>query len=473
VARELVQQPLWPIESIAEVPAARNGREALQALLAQDLDFRGEESGYASHNFHAFPAKFPPQLPRKFIYGLTEPGETVLDPMVGSGTTVVEALLAGRRALGYDIDPLAVLASRVKTTPLDAAYVAAQRAAILRNATLAIREGRAELEAALDTRWDEATRAFVDYWFTRDTQVELLALLREIERIAEPATRDFFALAFSAIIVTKSGGVSLAFDLAHTRPHRAKVVYTRSGEIVARDGILAPEAARAPYLKKTLRSPLEEFEKRSLHNVRGLASVQPARGCVGMSFGDAQALPLASESVDLIVTSPPYASNAIDYMRAHKFSLVWLGYPVGELGRRRGAYIGGEAARTARFEHLPTRTAQLVGEIGALDTRKGQALRRYYSEMTRVLREMWRVLRPGKAAIVVVGSSVMRGRDTETHACLAEIGQTLGFDVPTIGVRGLDRDRRMMPAAHKRDSGSQIQQRMHEEYVIGFLKPTP
>jgi len=83
------------------------------------------------------------------------------------------------------------------------------------------------------------------------------------------------------------------------------------------------------------------------------------------------------------------------------------------------------------------------------------------------------VLRPGKAAIVVVGSSVMRGRDTETHACLAEIGQTLGFDVPTIGVRGLDRDRRMMPAAHKRDSGSQIQQRMHEEYVIGFLKPTP
>ncbi len=175
--------------------------------------------------------------------------------------------------------------------------------------------------------------------------------------------------------------------------------------------------------------------------------------------------------MNLIVTSPPYASNAIDYMRAHKFSLVWLGYPVGELGRRRSAYVGGESVAGTCFEHLPARTAQLVDEIAALDARRGQALHRYYSEMTRVLRDMWRVLKPGKAAIVVVGNSVMRGRDTQTHACLAEIGQTLGFDVPMIGVRGLDRDRRMMPVAHRRVGGSQIEQRMHEEYVIGLLKP--
>ncbi len=466
-----MQQLLLPIEREAQAPPEHSGRQALEALLSHDLDFRGAESGYASHNFHAFPAKFPPQLPRTFILGLTKPGETVLDPMMGSGTTVVEALLAGRRALGYDIDPLAVLTSRVKTTSLDAAQVASTRLRILTNATLAVRDQRAGLEAALDRRWDDASREFVDYWFTHDTQVELLALLREIEQIPQPALRDFLALAFSAIIVTKSGGVSLAFDLAHTRPHRAKVIYARSGEAVLGGDPGNAIAARARHLTKTPWSPLEEFDRRSLLNLRGLASMGHVRSPVLVSFGDAQALPLPSQSVDLIVTSPPDASNAIDYMRAHKFSLVWLGYPVGELGRRRSAYIGGESATGTCFEHLPARTAQLVDEIAALDARKGQALRRYYSEMTRVLREMWRVLKPGKAAIVVVGNSVMRGRDTQTHACLAEIGQTLGFDVPMIGVRGLDRDRRMMPVAHRRVGGSQIEQRMHEEYVIGLLKP--
>jgi hypothetical protein len=84
---------------------------------------------------------------------------------------------------------------------------------------------------------------------------------------------------------------------------------------------------------------------------------------------------------------------------------------------------------------------------------------------------MYRVLKPGKASIVVVGNSKMRGRNTETHLCLADIGRSLGFEVPKIGVRHLDRDRRMLPAGKKVNDESQIQQRMHEEYVIGFYKP--
>jgi hypothetical protein len=91
--------------------------------------------------------------------------------------------------------------------------------------------------------------------------------------------------------------------------------------------------------------------------------------------------------------------------------------------------------------------------------------------MTRVIREMYRVLRPGKTSIVVVGNSLMRGRDTETQHCLAEIGCSLGFQVPAIGVRNLDRNRRMLPAGNKINLESQIQQRMHEEFVIGFYKP--
>ena len=65
----------------------------------------------------------------------------------------------------------------------------------------------------------------------------------------------------------------------------------------------------------------------------------------------------------------------------------------------------------------------------------------------------------------------MRDKDTETAECLAEIGLTIGFEIPKIGVRLLDRNKRMLPASMTRDLNSQIQKRMHEEYVIGLYKP--
>ncbi len=471
------------------VDTDQNGRsylERLVTLLSEDLDFHGQNSGYASHNFHSFPAKFPPQLPRKFIRGLTAPGDVVLDPMMGSGTTVLEAFLTGRRGIGFDIDPLALMLSKSKVTPLDARRVMQVGAKILRWAESSLRERRGELVQALEERWDPKTREFVDYWFARETQLELLALMTQIERIEEVRLRVFFKLAFSAIIITKTGGVSLAFDLAHTRPHRAKIVFDATGKVVMGDGSVSGQSRRTRFSIKTLRSPFREFEKRVQQNLKGLlqselGGTQPyLKGLLAPAperiepyiiLGNAQSLPVEDDAVDLIVTSPPYASNAIDYMRAHKFSLVWMGYSVNDLGQKRKEYIGGEAVAGFDFEQLPLKVSQVVAEIASRDGKKGQVLRRYYSEMTRTLREMFRVLKPGRAAIVVVGSSVMRGKDTKTQVCLAEIGRQIGFQVPKIGVRSLDRNRRMMPAGSDPDLKSQIQQRMHEEYVIGFYKP--
>jgi DNA modification methylase len=453
------------------LPIKEDYREKLKVLLSGDLDFHGEDSGYASHNFHSFPAKFPPQLPRKFILGLTEPGDIVLDPMMGSGTTVLEAFFNGRRGIGIDIDPLAIMISGVKATPLETKQVAQAGDEILRAARRAVEERQEDLKEALEKRWDSKTRQFVNYWFATETQLELQALISEIENLEDSSLKTFFELTFSAIIITKSGGVSLAFDLAHTRPHRAKVILDRAGKAVLGEDLVGSDNKRVKLLTKTLRSPLEEFERRLNTNSGGLQTSASGEFRPYIAFGDAQSLCLDDTSVDLIVTSPPYASNAIDYMRAHKFSLVWMGYPIDDLGQKRKEYIGGEALMDVDFEKLPDKTARVVDDLTECDEKKGRVLHRYYSEMTRTLREMFRVLRPGKAAIVVVGSSVMRGRDTETQACLDDIGQTIGFEVPKIGVRSLDRNRRMLPAGIKLDLESQIQQRMHEEYVIGFYKP--
>jgi hypothetical protein len=64
----------------------------------------------------------------------------------------------------------------------------------------------------------------------------------------------------------------------------------------------------------------------------------------------------------------------------------------------------------------------------------------------------------------------MRGLDVQTHICLADIASGEGFEVVGVAQRILDRNKRMMPARFGKKSDSMIEQRMHEEYVIGLLK---
>lgn len=442
-----------------------NVREKLISLLEQDLDFHGENTNYGSHNFHSFPAKFPPQLPKKFIYELTEIGDTVLDPMVGSGTTVLEAFLAGRRAIGVDIDPLALMISRVKVTHADKHSLKTISEQICSKSKLKLETESDRINRQIQEIWDVKTKEFMDYWFSKQTQAELYALVEEIEKLTDQTTRDFFTIAFSSIIITKSGGVSLALDLGHTRPHKAKVV---NGKNMNDDDNISP--AKKRILSKNIGSAIEDFKRRTNKNLSGLVEEKEARFTPQLFFGNAQKLDIEDNSIDLIVTSPPYASNAIDYMRAHKFSLVWLGNSIEKLSKMRKEYIGSEVVIESALENLLPNTTNIINKISKIDSKKGKVLHSYYSEMFRVLKEMHRILKNGKVAIVVVGTSQMRSINTETAECFVEIGKSIGFEVPKISIRSLDRNRRMLPIGGTPNLNSLIQQRMYEEYVIGFLK---
>lgn len=417
-------------------------RERLLCLLKGNLDFHGQKTDTGIHSWHAFPAKFPPRLPHVFIAELTQPGDIVFDPMAGSCTTLVEASVLGRRAVGTDIDPLSLRLAlpKLNAARIEKADIEGHR--LIRKVKQALSQEKNSLEKILEKRFDSKTKAFADYWFAPHTQMELIALISEIEKIKNSALRAFFTLVFSAIIITKSGGLSLARDLAHTRPHRV--------------------ADKIPN------SALAEFDKRLQRNLKLLTCCPQADAVI--LEADSKHLPLKKNSVDLIVTSPPYSGNAIDYMRAHKFSLVWMGYSVSSLSEIRRACIGGEASAAADFLTLPKYSAHIVNRVTAQDRKKGKALHRYYSEMSRTLSEMHRVLKPGSAAVVVAGTSLMRGVNIEIQTCLREISESHGFEHIHTGIRQLDRDKRMMPARRNSRDNTGIEARMQEEYVIGLIK---
>ncbi len=439
---------------------AVNCFDALRETLGANLDFHGTDGKYASHGWHPFPAKFPPQLPQFFIEHLSDIEDVVLDPMLGSGTTLVEAMRLGRRVVGCDIDPLARMIAAAKLTPVEAVKTLQIGYRIIAAAKRDYWQNHAALERELNRRFDEKTAEFVNYWFLPQQQLELLALLQHIESVpahsensatplAQERMRDFLKVVFSSTIIAKSGGVSLARDLAHTRPHR--------------DTNKKPNSAFAEFAKRLERN-LAAYDSGRLQSRTADVPIQ-------IRATSADQTGLAPASVDLIVTSPPYANNAIDYMRAHKFSLVWFGWKVADLTKIRTQYLGHDAASGAECERLPEQCEKMLTKLAERDARKAVSLRRYFGEMSAVIAEMKRVLKKGKAAVIVVGTSQLRGMDVETQKGLAAIGQNVGFDLAGIGVRRLDRDKRMMPARWGSKRHSQIEQRMHEEYVIGLVKP--
>ena len=419
------------------------GKKSLfRQLLRSNLNFGSNKKNQNSrHYWHSFPAKFPPDLPKFFIENLTKSGQVVLDPMAGSCTTLIEASLLNRKSYGFDIDPLSLMIGKAKLQNYDLQATRIEGYNVLTLAQFDFEYRREKLLEELDLHFSEDTQRFLDYWWFKETQIELFSLLKQIGKVEDLKICGFLNLIFSSIIITKSGGVTRSRDLAHTRPHRVE--------------------------NKSPNSAFTEFGKK-LTKILDNGDLNLPTNSI-LQIGNAKNLPLSDRSVDLIVTSPPYANNAIDYMRAHKFSLVWFGYPIDELKTTRKKYIGAESPLHTVPIELPEFPLQIIRTLSGLNTKKAKALHRYYSEMHDVIKEMYRVLKPQSASIIVVATSILNGLDVDTHRCLADIGQAVGFEVVHIGQRTIDRNSRMLPTSHAKNN-SQIEARMHQEFILGLWK---
>lgn len=393
------------------------------------------------HRWHSFPAKYPPDIPETYINFFTKKGDLVFDPMSGSGTTLIEAQRLNRKSVGFDVDPLSIINIKGKFCTASLQDIIDEHSRIVNS----IVDKSKALNQMFETRFTEKTKEFIRYWFPQDSINQLLALSNNILSISNEQIRDFFCLVLSATVITKHGNICYAADLAHTRPHKVS--------------------------SKKIVLPIDEFEKKysSIIKDYGLYYQINKQNAPVLIHGDARTLSLDSNSVDLVVTSPPYANNAIDYLRAHKFALVWLGYSIEQLAEIRKHMIG-ELALSRNSYQLPVRTLNTIETIMGKDNSKGRRLEKYFSDMLFMLEQIRRALKPGKHAILVVASSVINGIDVLTHECLIEIAQSLGLILDNIQERDIDRDKRMMPVSNGVKTNSQIESRMHTEFIIDFRK---
>lgn len=282
------------IADAADVPAPFAAHSVAEKLAGVDWDFPERAAHGGIEGIHPYPAKFIAEIPRALLDALpVPPGTAVLDPFCGSGTTLVECQRRGLPSVGIDLNPIACLMTKVKTSPQPDGLEEAARTAV------------ALARRARETVIPRIPK--LDHWFNRHVQTALAALSDALAT-APTVHRDTLRLALSSIIVRVSNQDSDTRYAAIEKDVATEDVFQHFLRSVER---IHNSLAKRSYPL----TPSVVLDADTL-------SVDPVR--IGCRIG-------------MIITSPPYP-NAYEYWLYHKYRMYWLGFdPISVKEREIGA----------------------------------------------------------------------------------------------------------------------------------------
>ena len=321
--------PLSPIREITDVevrplePCLPVGMRAVGLENGHDLNFNGVETQHATHSIHPYVAAINPPLAASLISHYVPKGEVVLDPFCGGGGVLVETILQDRRAIGCDINPLAVLMSQAKTTHLPSSR------------TLHIYMGIAEEAEKLARRVSvDDVPEVVRFWYRDDSLAPLKALQTVVCRIEDEALRRLFQTVLSAT----------ARD----------VMLTYRGEIRLRK-------MQGADLERFHPNVFAAFKKRALSAIKSVAEL-PAGSRADVFTMDCRKL-TKRQSCHTVITSPPYGDdkNGVGYFQFSRNMLFWIGVSLEEQKRQREAFLG--CGVDANDKRVPTETLKQTLEV--------------------------------------------------------------------------------------------------------------
>jgi hypothetical protein len=247
------------------------------------------------HSFHRYFGKLIPAIPRFAIDEFTKQGDLVYDPFCGTGTTLVESKYSNRNSYGIDLNPLAVLASKVKVTPISNDKLTEEYTRLISN----IKNDKSQIK-----KTEIPFCINIDHWYRDYVIRDLIKIKRHIDKIKDKDIKDFFLLCFSAT----NRNVSNA-DPMHVFPGYSKRLRGLDAEgkreIDVFESFAKLSNSRVKYMLECAANNNKSWSKPML--------------------GDARAPVGEVKNVKLIVTNPPYISS-IRYLETMKLEMYWMKY---------------------------------------------------------------------------------------------------------------------------------------------------
>ncbi len=390
-----------------------------------------KETSYITHGYYTYPAKFIPQLAARLIRDYTVEGELVVDPFMGSGTTIVESIVNNRVGIGVDINEVAYLVSRVKTSCIANETLNAAKVDLLHAISVALMKSNKEnYNFKQDLVAEVLENERIDYWFTKAAKIDLAIILEKILDIESSDIKEFFLVCFAQILKTCS--IWLQRSVKPTRD--------RNKQQASVHAVFEKQANRMIKRNIDLNNLLAENEK-----IFG-AEIYKTLTQKIIKCGDARALPLKAGIADLIVTSPPYVTS-YEYADLHQLPLLWLGH-LKELATYRKKYIG-SAYKDKNERALQSSLAVSLSE--QLTGSKHKSVCTYFSDMLESFYEMKRVLKTGAKACVVIGNTRFNGIDILNAEIFNEQFNNIGFKTNKVICREIPS--KMLPSIRDAQTG--------------------
>lgn len=409
----------------------------LAALRHRDesWDYRGEPTKAATHGLHGYPAMMIPQVAARLIEEHSAPGDVILDPFCGSGSVLVEAGLRGRSAWGIDLNPLAVLIARVKTTWLDTAALA-DRLATIR--TRLAEPGDAPPPPAIPN---------LEFWFKPPAIADLSAIRAAWLEIPDVAEREFFQVAFSATVREVSNTRSSEFKLYRYDESRLAQHHPDARAIFA-------ERARA-----------------NIARLAGYLADRPAGVWARPRLGDSRQrqAQIPTNSVQAIITSPPYGDSrtTVAYGQFSRLSAQWLGLIPAGAGRDLDrALLGGQPAAALAMPHHSPTLQKAISYVDEAHAGRAREVLAFFLDLNQCLERLAEYLAPGGAACLVVGNRRVKGRELPTDIIVCELGESLGLIPEQIVIRGIPAKRMPLRNSPSNVAGETGETMVHERIVI-------
>jgi hypothetical protein len=380
--------------------------EKIKNLYTLDWELEDANTRYYTHGYHPYSSKYIPQIPNQLISKFTEKNDLVLDTFMGSGTTLVESKILGRNAIGIDVNPLACLISKVKTTTIKKSELVEISKILtslkedildLRGNTTTFNNG--EKKAIIDNSISKTLHPNIVKWYHQNVIHELLTIKSRIDTVENKDVKDFLLVSLSSILRGVSNATSGFGNLMINKQAFPKTRIYEKFVIVVRD-----------MLKS-----MSEFNKEATNSDIRIINHDSRR----IEFID-------DETIDFICTHPPYMA-AVPYAEYQKLSLWWLGFSQYELEKR---LIGGRRSRA--------------------DTPD-----RFFHDINMALMEMNRVLRKKKYCCIIIGNPVYNGKIWNLNDFIKKDAKDIGFILLT---------------EIKRHKYRSTMGKMKEEFILIFMK---
>ncbi|MHA1875182.1 MAG: DNA methyltransferase [Promethearchaeota archaeon] len=367
----------------------------------ESWDFKEANTKTLTHCYHNYPAMMIPQVAARLINIYGDNARLLFDPYCGTGTSLVEANVKNINAVGTDLNPLACLIARAKTTTIN-----------IQTLDLYLKDFNDwffSFRFGIKKNYSIVLPEFynIDYWFTKSVQVKLAILKKYIDKIDDPSVKQFFYVCFSETIRESSLTRNSEFKLYRI----AKKNIRKFNPDVY--GMMEQK------LSRNRKGLIEFLAKKKSNTVSEI-----------YSFNTVIEIPkdiIPEKSVDIIVTSPPYGDSrtTVAYGQFSRLANQWLGFS--DASKLDKELMGGKSNLSVEkfgIENIDN----IIERIKIKDEKRAKEVYSFYAEYKSSIDNISKVVKKNGYVCYVVGNRRVKSITLPTDEITVEMFRMNGFN---------------------------------------------